>query len=104
MADATKKWATWSIVAAVVESGISTLLVVTDVRSRTSGPPLHATLSQVTFAEGVNEYPAWSPDGRELLYRREVGGTHKIFRKDLASGRDSQLTSGDLDALQPACW
>jgi len=75
---------------------------VTDVRSRTSGPPLHATLSQVTFAEGVNEYPAWSPDGRELLYRREVGGTHKIFRKDLASGRDSQLTSGDLDELQPA--
>src|SRR5260370_5403968 len=102
MADATKKWATWSILAAVFAIAIITVLGVTDVRARTAGPPLHATLSQVTFAEGVKEYPAWSPDGRELLYRGEVGGTQKIFRKDLASGRDSQLTSGDLDELQPA--
>ncbi len=97
-----KRWATWSISAAVFAIAIITLLVITKARWRTSGPALHATLSQVTFAGGVEEYPAWSPDGRELLYRREVHGTHKIFRKDLASGRDSQLTGSDLDELQPA--
>jgi Tol biopolymer transport system component len=54
----------------------------------------------VTFAEGVEEYPAWSPDGKALLYAGEVGKIRKIFRKDLASGRDSQLTRGDFDEVQ----
>jgi len=92
---------TWLILAAVFAVAIITLVVITEARWRSSGPALHATLSQVTFAGGVEEYPAWSPDGRKLLHRRDVHGTHKIFLKDLASGRDSQLTSGDFDELQP---
>ncbi|MFI5117741.1 MAG: protein kinase [Terriglobales bacterium] len=96
-----RRWPTWSIPAAVFAIAIVALLVVTVARWRSARPALHASLSQVTFAGGVQEYPAWSPDGKELLYRREVHGTHKIFRKDLASGRDSQLTGGDLDELQP---
>ena len=56
----------------------------------------------MTFAEGVEEYPAWAPDGKALLYAGEVGKIRKIFRKDFASGQDSQLTRGDSDELQPA--
>src|SRR5208282_177041 len=59
------------------------------------------TLSQVTFAGGIEEYPSWSPDGKALLYAGEVGKIRKIFRKDLASGQDSQLTHGDFDEVQP---
>ncbi|MDP9158648.1 MAG: protein kinase [Acidobacteriota bacterium] len=71
--------------------------------ARWKGAPvaLHTTLSQVTFAEGVEEYPAWSPDGKGLAYTGEVGKIRKIFRKELASGQDSQLTHGDFDELQP---
>ena len=71
-------------------------------RWKTSAPGLHTTLSQLTFAEGVEEYPAWSPDGRSLLYAAEVGNIRKIFRKDLSSGEDSQITHGPADELQPA--
>jgi Tol biopolymer transport system component/tRNA A-37 threonylcarbamoyl transferase component Bud32 len=70
-------------------------------RWKSSGPPLQTTLSQLTFAEGIEEYPAWSPDGRNLVYTGEVGKIHKIFRKDLATRQDSQLTHGDFDELQP---
>ena len=71
-------------------------------RWKGSGTPLRTTLSQVTFAEGVEEYPAWSPDGKALLYTGEVGKIRKIFRKDLASGQDSQLKREDSDEFQPA--
>jgi Tol biopolymer transport system component len=67
-----------------------------------SSSGLHTTLAQLTFAEGIEEYPAWSPDGKALLYTGEMGKVRKIFRKDLSSGQDSQLTHGDSDDLQPA--
>ena len=67
-----------------------------------SSSGLHTTLAQLTFAEGIEEYPAWSPDGKALLYTGEVGKIRKIFRKDLSSGQDAQLTHGDSDDLQPA--
>jgi Tol biopolymer transport system component len=91
----------WGIPIVVSALAILAAVFVIGVRWKGSGPAPQATLSQVTFAEGVEEYPAWSPDGKSLLYNGELDKTHKIFRKDLASGRDSQLTHGDFDELQP---
>jgi Tol biopolymer transport system component/predicted Ser/Thr protein kinase len=91
----------WLIPAAACGVAIVVLFFIIGERWRTSGKALHTTLSQVTFAEGVEEYPAWSPDGRSLLYTGEVGKIRKIFRKDLTPGQDSQLTHGDSDELQP---
>ena len=62
----------------------------------------HPVLSQVTFAEGIEEYPAWSPDGKQIAYVAQAGQARKIFRKALASGQDVQVTHGDYDELQPA--
>jgi Tol biopolymer transport system component/predicted Ser/Thr protein kinase len=92
----------WLILAAAGAAAFITLFLVMAARWKRSGTALRTTLSQLTFAEGVEEYPAWSPDGRRLLYTGEVGKVRKIFRKDLASGQDSQLTHGDFDELQPA--
>ena len=79
------------------------LAIVLTVRWKSfSSSGLHTTLAQLTFAEGIEEYPAWSPDGKALLYTGEVGKIRKIFRKDLSSGQDAQLTHGDSDDLQPA--
>jgi Tol biopolymer transport system component/predicted Ser/Thr protein kinase len=94
-----KKWSRWLAVASGI--AVVAVLLVIGARWKGSSPALHTTLSQVTFAEGVEEYPAWSPDGKVLLYTAEVGKIRKIFRKDLASGQDSQLTHGDSDELQP---
>jgi Tol biopolymer transport system component/predicted Ser/Thr protein kinase len=97
-----KRRSRWRVLAAACGVAVVAILLVVGARWKGSGTPLRTTLSQVTFAEGVEEYPAWSPDGKMLLYTGEVGKIRKIFRKDLASGQDSQLTHGHSDELQPA--
>jgi eukaryotic-like serine/threonine-protein kinase len=94
------KWSRSRMVAAALGIAMIALLIVLGTRWR-AGTPLHTTLSQVTFAEGIEEYPAWSPDGKAILYSGEVGKVRKIFRRDMESNQDSQLTQGDFDELQP---
>lgn len=36
--------------------------------------------------------PAWSPDGRKLLYTTDRSGTANLWLRDLATGEDRQLT------------
>lgn len=59
-------------------------------------------LSQLTFAEGIEQYPSWSADGKQVAYSAEVGAIRKIFIKRLDSGAETQLTSGANDDIQPA--
>ncbi len=59
------------------------------------------TLAQVTFAQGVERWPAWAPDGRALAFTAEVNGLRKIFVKNLEQGTERQLTHGDFDDIQP---
>jgi Tol biopolymer transport system component/serine/threonine protein kinase len=91
----------WLIAAVACGLVVVALFFILGERWKFSSPPLRTVLSQVTFAEGVEEYPAWSADGRDLVYVGEAGKIRKIFRKSLASGQDSQLTHGDFDDLQP---
>src|SRR6185369_3434509 len=64
-------------------------------RWRTEEPPpsfLQPRLSQVTFAEAIEEFPAWGPDGGRLAFCREVGESRRLFVKDLGSGEERPLT------------
>jgi len=97
-----RKWPSGRILAAACGVAVAVLSFVIGGRWKGASPALHTTLSQLTFAEGIEEYPAWSPDGKTLLYIAEAGKVRKIFRKDLSSGQDAQLTHGDFDELQPA--
>lgn len=65
--------------------------------------PVSARLMQLTFAEEVEQSPEWSPDATQLFYCRDVSGVRKIFRKDVDSGNESQITHGPYDDIQPAC-
>ena len=96
-----RKWSLWQILAAACGVVVIVLFSVIAGRWKGSVAALHTTLSQVTFAGGIDEYPGWSPDGKSLLYTGEVGKVRKIFRQDLASGQASQVTHGDFDELQP---
>ena len=60
-------------------------------------------LAQITFDEAIEEYPAWFPNGQELVFSRERVGLRKLFRKNVVTGEESQLTSGDYDEIQPVC-
>jgi len=59
-------------------------------------------LTQVTFSEGIEQFPAWSPDGLSLAYAAETGPVRKIFLKRLEDGQESQLSRGESDDIQPA--
>jgi Tol biopolymer transport system component/serine/threonine protein kinase len=69
-----------------------------------SAPPRELPrLTQLTFAEEIEEAPAWSPDGSEIAFCREVRGVRKLFRKRLDTEAEQPLTSGEHDDIQP-CW
>jgi len=59
-------------------------------------------LSQLTFDEAIEEYPAWSVDGDEIAFSREQSGIRSIFVKNITSGEERRLTRGDYDDTQPS--
>jgi len=59
-------------------------------------------LSQITFAEAIEEYPAWSANSDEIAFSREEAGIRSIFVKHIASGEERRLTGGDYDCIQPS--
>ena len=61
------------------------------------------TLRQVTVSQAVEEYPALSPDGRRLVFSRDVAGHRQLFLRELPDGPERQLTEGEYDNIQ-ATW
>jgi len=59
-------------------------------------------LSQLTFGEGIEEWPAWSPDGGRLAYVAEVDGVRQLFVRTVATGKERRLTQEPNDDIQPA--
>jgi len=58
-------------------------------------------MSQLTTGEGVEEWPAWSPDGSRLAYVAEADGYRQLFVRTLASGEERRLTRETRDDIQP---
>ena len=81
---------------------VATLLAVRVTRSRASVDATPLRLSQLTSTEGVEQFPAWSPDGASVAYSGEVGGIRKLFVKRFGVADAQQLTSGRQDDTQPA--
>jgi serine/threonine-protein kinase len=59
-------------------------------------------LRQLTFGEGVEEWPAWSPDGGQLAYVVEVDGIRQLFLRTLSTGEERRLSRERKDDIQPA--
>jgi Tol biopolymer transport system component len=59
-------------------------------------------LSQLTSSEGLEEWPAWSPDGQQLAYVAEVNGFRQLFVRRMSGGGERQLTTEARDHIQPA--
>ncbi len=64
--------------------------------------PLTTRLVQQTFDEAVEEWPAWSPDGKQFVFSRTVNGYRNLFLRQL-NGEERQLTRGPRDDIQ-ASW
>jgi Tol biopolymer transport system component len=96
----TAVWASASI-AVVVVAIAATLLAMRAMRSRVAAEAPALRLTQLTSSEGVEQFPAWSPDGASVVYAGEVGGIRKLFVKTLGAADAQQLTTGDHDDIQP---
>lgn len=92
-------------IAAIVAAVVAALTAVWwNVVPRTQAKAAAAPkLTQWTFAEGVEEFPAWSPDGKSVVYSGDVAGVRKLFVRRIGSNDPTQLTSGPNDDLQ-ATW
>ncbi|MBW3563636.1 MAG: serine/threonine-protein kinase [Acidobacteria bacterium] len=60
------------------------------------------TLSQLTSASAVEQFPSWSPDGKWIVFTRETGNLRKLFLKSIGDAEERQLTFGDYDDIYPA--
>jgi serine/threonine-protein kinase len=58
-----------------------------------------ATLQRLTFDEGLNRSPVWSPDGRRVAFTREIDATEAAFAQAAdGSGGAERLTEGQAIA------
>ncbi len=59
-------------------------------------------LAQLTFGEGLEEWPSWSPDGGRLAYTAEADGYRQLFLRTLATEGERRISNGRKDDIQPA--
>ncbi len=89
-------------VALVLAAAALVTFVVLQTRRRPGAPSRgRLQLTQITFAEGVEESPAWSPDARSLVYATSRKGMRRLVLRDLAGGDERPITRGKFDEFQP---
>jgi Tol biopolymer transport system component len=59
-------------------------------------------LVQLTFARAIEQFPALSPDGRQLVFARELGRVRKLVLSEPHDSSERQITRGNFDDIQPA--
>jgi serine/threonine-protein kinase len=56
---------------------------------------LRRTMTRLTFEGGRNWYPAWTPDGRGIVFVSARAGVPHLYRRSAdGTGTDEQLTTG----------
>jgi serine/threonine protein kinase len=59
-------------------------------------------LSRITFDDGLQASPSWSPDGRFIAYTSDQAGNFDIWVQPVAGGRAVQITTDPAADWQPA--
>ena len=70
-------------------------------RSETPGPPPQRTLTRITFDDGLQSEPTWSPDGRYIAYSSDRGGKVDIWVQQVSGSNPVQITKRPSNNWQP---
>jgi Tol biopolymer transport system component/DNA-binding winged helix-turn-helix (wHTH) protein len=70
-------------------------------RGKTPEPPPQRTLTRITFDDGLQSEPTWSPDGRYIAYSSDRGGKVDIWVQQISGGDPIQITKGPGHHWQP---
>jgi len=70
-------------------------------RASRQAPPFQRALTRLTFDEGLQMDPTWSPDGRYVAYSSDRGGKYDIWVQQVSSGNPVQVTKGPGHHWQP---
>jgi len=70
-------------------------------RRGTPAAPPQRTLTRITFDEGLQNEPTWSPDGRYIAYSSDRGGKFDIWVQQVSGGDPIQITKGGGHHWQP---
>jgi serine/threonine-protein kinase len=71
-------------------------------RGGTLASGFNRKLAQLTFGPGLEEWPAWAPDGKRLAYAGEVDGYKQLVLRTVATGEELRLSRHPKDHIQPA--
>jgi serine/threonine-protein kinase len=63
-------------------------------------PFVRRVLTQVTAGAGLEQWPAWFPDGARLVYSAETDGYLHLVERVLETGQERTLTRGRRDDIQ----
>ena len=70
-------------------------------RRETPAAPPQRTLTRITFDEGLQNEPTWSPDGRYIAYSSDRGGKLDIWAQQVSGGNPVEITKGPGNNWQP---
>jgi serine/threonine protein kinase len=63
--------------------------------------PVQRALTRITFDDGLQSEPTWSPDGRYIAYSSDRGGKFDIWVQQVSGGDPIQITKGPGHHWQP---
>jgi Tol biopolymer transport system component/predicted Ser/Thr protein kinase len=63
--------------------------------------PVQHSLTRITFDDGLQSEPTWSPDGRFIAYSSDRGGKSDIWVQQISGGDPVQVTKGPGQNWQP---
>ena len=86
--------------------GVAAIAVMTAVyflwlRTKPDASARQSALSRVTFEEGLQSMPTWSPDGRFIAYSSNQSGNFDVWIQPLGGGSAIQVTRDPANDWQP---
>ncbi|HET6208725.1 MAG TPA: winged helix-turn-helix domain-containing protein, partial [Terracidiphilus sp.] len=70
-------------------------------RASTHRAVVQRTLTRLTFDDGLQSEPTWSPDARYVAYSSDRGGKFEIWAQQVSGGNPVQITKGPGQNWQP---